>query len=105
MIDAEMQARIYSNVLQGGAKEESAFVTDEETGAYWDKVANGVEGMRGNGYTFEIPFDMSGDPMAYFGMADEGTAYVRPEATEEPPADDDAPEKVSEPEEEVPDDE
>lgn len=46
MMDSETMARMYAQVVNGQAKEDSRFVTDDESGDSWDKMAAEVAAIR-----------------------------------------------------------
>lgn len=60
MMDTQEVASMYAQIVNGGSKEASRFVTDDESGALWDQISSEVEQMRADdpNIVFSIPNEM-----------------------------------------------
>lgn len=92
-------ASMYAYIVRGGSKSECPYVTDEESGATFDAIANEIEQMRKDGTAmFEIPGEIPGPPPAAVPGEPVEAPSVPPVEPEEPPADAEDPDDNDEPE-------
>lgn len=83
-MDSDALASMYGQIVRGVAKEDSHYVTDEESGRLWDQIAAEVEQMRADNpeVQFEVPNEVPEVPDAAEAAEPEG----KPGEPEEPEA-------------------
>jgi hypothetical protein len=85
-VDSDELASMYAQIVNGVPKEQSRFVTDEESSAAWEQIAAEVEQMRADNpnVIFDVPNELPSrdgdDDPAWTGRPRGGTAT--PTATE-----------------------
>lgn len=110
-MDSDEMNSMYAQIVNGGAKTESRFVTDDESSALWDQIEGEVNALRADGVEFEVPHEVPGQPGTPSGRLpapgekapDDKPAPAAP-ADEDPPEDPEAP-ADEDPEAEAPADE
>jgi hypothetical protein len=63
-VDSEKLASMYAEIVNGKSKDQSRFVTDDESSQLWDRVAAQVEQIRRDrpGAVFSIPNEVPNPP-------------------------------------------
>lgn len=98
-MDSDVMSSVYAQIVNGTAKTDSRFVTDDESSALWDQIAGEVEALRADGVHFEVPHEVPGEP----GTPTGGIPAPGTKPPEAPaPAADEAPAPAEEPPEEPP---
>lgn len=70
-MDSDTLTSMYAQIVRGGiAKEQSQYVTDEESAAKWDVIEREVQQMREQNVMFEVPAEIPAAP----GEADDPDA-------------------------------
>lgn len=85
MIDSDVMSRMYAQIVQGIAKDQSTLVVDDEHSQWWDEVAAEVAAMREADptVTFEVPNEV---PSIAGALPDQPAAPATPPPPDQAPA-------------------
>lgn len=97
-MDSDDLSSMYGQIVRGVTKEDSRFVTDDESSALWDTIAAEVEAMRAENpqVVFDVPNEFPGEaPDAVSGETPEEPPEGE-KPPEEPPAEEPAKDEADE---------
>lgn len=88
-MDSDDLSRMYAQITRGVPKEESRFVTDDETSALWDQIASEVDQIRKDHpkAQFAVPNEVPGAEAPDQPLPGSDAPEDNTETPDEPPAD------------------